>query len=369
MLKVAQLIGSTGVFGAERWILALMSYLDPKEVDSIIINLVDECPTKDSPIVVEAKKRGLKAIDFYTSGKFNPFSAKRLAEWLDKNQYKIIHSHGYKSDFVAWLAKKNKGSFSIISTPHGWSKEADLKLRLYERADRFLLKKFDYVVPLSVKLLEGLKKDGVNPKRLKLILNAVDLEEIDKTYPKDLGDSFYIGYVGRLIESKGLECLLDAFKLISSKISNLRLGFVGEGPFKEYLSTRVKDYNLTSKVDFFGYQSNSVSYLKAFSVFVLPSFSEGIPRCIMEAMAAKIPVVASDIEGNRILVEHKKTGLLFPVGDAQKLSDAIYYMLTHKEEAQKMVENARAKIEKEFSAKRMAQEYTYLYKEVIKTNL
>jgi len=369
MLKVAQLIGSTGVFGAERWILALMSYLDPKEVDSIIINLVDECPTKDSPIVVEAKKRGLKAIDFYTSGKFNPFSAKRLAEWLDKNQYKIIHSHGYKSDFVAWLAKKNKGSFSIISTPHGWSKEADLKLRLYERADRFLLKKFDYVVPLSAKLLEGLKKDGVDTKRLKLILNAVDLKEIDDISPKKLNSSIHIGYIGRLIESKGLKTLLEAFSMLLSKCPNLRLDFVGQGVFESELKKIAKELNLLDKIDFWGYQSKSVSYLKAFSVFVLPSFSEGIPRCIMEAMAAKIPVVASDIEGNRILVEHKKTGLLFPVGDAQKLSDAIYYMLTHKEEAQKMVENARAKIEKEFSAKRMAQEYTYLYKEVIKTNL
>ncbi len=365
MIKVVQLIGSTGVFGAERWILALMRYLDPNEVSCTIVNLVDEDSGKDSPIVIEAKSRGLNAIDFYTGGRFNPSASKRLAKWLERHNYNIIHSHGYKSDFVAYLTKKKKRDIFLISTPHGWSKEADLKLRLYEKTDRFLLKRFNYVVPLSISLLEGLKKDGINPIKLKLILNAVDLEEIDNVIPKELNSPIYIGYIGRLIETKGLMTLLAAFKHLSSDFSDIRLGFVGEGPFKDELINSAKKFNLLNKVDFSGYQSNSVSYLKAFSVFVLPSLSEGIPRCVMEAMAAKVPVVASDIEGNRVLVEHNKTGLLVPVNDAKGLSDALYYMLTHKEEAQKMVENARAKIEVEFSARRMAQEYTDLYRELV----
>ncbi len=366
MIKVIQLIGSTGVFGAERWILALMRYLDPKEVHCTIVNLVDEKTEEDSPIVAEAHKRGLDAIDFYTGGKFNPLAASRLASWLDKNQYNILHSHGYKSDFLAYLTKKKKKDLFIISTPHGWSKEADLKLRLYERADRFLLKRFDCVVPLSTKLLEGLKADGISSSKLRLILNAVDVEEIDNIASKDLGPYIYVGYIGRLIESKGLKSLLDAFKILISQFHNLRLGFVGKGPFEAELIKMVRDANIVDKVEFWGYQSNSIAYLKAFSVFVLPSFSEGIPRCIMEAMAARVPVVASNIEGNRVLVEDKKTGLLFPVGDAKRLADSISYILTNESKAKEMVENARAKIERDFSAKTMAEAYTRLYNEIVK---
>jgi len=367
MLKVAQLIGSTGVFGAERWILALMNYLDPKEVDSIIINLVDEYSSKESPIVIEAKRRGLKAVDFYTAGRFNPFSAKKLADWLDKNQYKIIHSHGYKSDFVAWLAKKNNGKISIISTPHGWSKEPDLKLKFYEYLDRKIFKFFDKVCPLSEDIMKSLIDARIDEKKIKLILNAVDIEEIDKhRVSTQWNNEIVIGYIGQLIARKNLSLLIESFsKLIDRLKSSIKLVIVGDGVLRGELSNYVSKLGLEDHVIFTGYRADRISLLKAFSVFVLPSFLEGIPRCLMEAMAAKIPVVASDIEGNRVLVEHKKTGLLFPVNDAQKLSDAIHYILTNKEKAQKMVENARAKIEKEFSAQRMAQEYTKLYKELV----
>jgi len=368
MLKVAQLIGSTGVFGAERWILALMNYLDPKEVDSIIINLVDEYTSKESPIVIEAKKRGLKAVDFYTAGKFNPFSAKRLADWLDENQYNIIHSHGYKSDFVAWLAKKNRGKFSIISTPHGWSKEPDLKLKFYEYLDRKIFKFFDKVCPLSEDIMKSLIEANIDKKKIKLILNAVDIAEIDK-HPvlTDWNNEVVIGYIGQLIARKNLGLLIKSFsKVIDRLKTSVKLVIVGDGVLRGELSNYTSKLGLEDYVIFTGYRTDRISLLKAFSVFVLPSFLEGIPRCLMEAMAARVPVVASDIEGNRVLVEHKKTGLLFPTNDAQKLSDAIYYILTHKKEAQNMVENARAKIEKDFSARRMAQEYTTVYKEILK---
>jgi len=79
-------------------------------------------------------------------------------------------------------------------------------------------------------------------------------------------------------------------------------------------------------------------------------------------MAAGVPVVASDIPGNRTLLEHGKTGLLFPANDAQKLAAAILYILDHPKEARQMAQRAQCKIEREFSAQRMAREYMKLYR-------
>ncbi len=360
MIKVAQLIGSMGVFGAERWILALMSHLDSRRVECCLVNLVDE-PGETSAVVQEARKRGLKAFDLYTGGRFNPLAAWRLGKWVRQNGYHILHSHGYKSDFVAFLAAKLCHT-KVISTPHGWSKEPDLKLKLYENLDRFLLCYFDCVCPLSSDLESGLIKSGIPKHKIRTILNAVDLDEIKGITPaqKD-SDKMVIGYVGQLIARKNLKVLLRAFKEVIKHKKEAVLTLVGDGPLRSELEKQVLTLNLKKNVIFTGYRPDAVSLLKNFTIFVLPSLLEGIPRCLMETMAVGVPVVASDIPGNRTLVEHGKTGLLFPANDAQKLAEAILYLLNHPEEARQITQNARTKIEKKFSAQRMAREYMGLY--------
>src|SRR5204862_7868759 len=123
---------------------------------------------------------------------------------------------------------------------------------------------------------------------------------------------------------------------------DLTLAIVGHGPLREELIAAVNQMGLSARVRFMGYQVNGIGLLKTFDVLVLPSWLEGIPRCVMEAMAAAVPVVASDIPGNRVLVDPGETGLVFPPSDPVQLQAAIATTIEDPLLAQAMVRRARA---------------------------
>jgi glycosyltransferase involved in cell wall biosynthesis len=363
-IHVAHVIGSTGLYGAERWILAQLRYLDQQEVRTTVLNLVDQ-PGETSEIVSEADKQGCFALDFYTGGRFNILGVSRLARWARRSGCSILHSHGYKSDMMALAAGRLAG-VKVVGTPHGWSEERDRKLLLYEKIDRIFLRFFDHVCPLSSGLYSGLVAAGINRSRMTLIPNGVDIREIDDARPKTKGDGKRkIGYIGQFIERKRLEDLVEAFYLLDR--SDCELFLIGEGPSRKKICREIESTN-DNRVHCPGYSSHRLEDLKSFDVFVLPSVEEGIPRCIMEALAARIPVVGTDIEGIRHLIIDEQTGFLVPARRPHELARAIGRILDSPELAMRLAATGRSLVEKQFSAKQMAERYQAFYLSVLSPN-
>jgi len=358
------LIGSTGLYGAERWILALMRAIDADAVRSTIVNLVDDAAV-ESEVVAAAHSRGLAAFDFPTGGKFNPFAALRLARLARAQKVQVIQGHGFKSDLIGLLTARLAGC-KAMTTPHGWSFEADSKLQMYEKLDRALFPFMDVVCPLSSDLADEIIGSGRKSK-VRLITNGVDLDEIrDVPRADSPGDqSFSIGYIGQLIERKDLPTLLAALQILSREQAKVRLTVVGDGPRMASLREEVGRLGIEDRVIFMGFRPDAAAYLKTFGAFVLPSLMEGIPRCIMEAMACDIPVVVSDIPGNRDLVVQNDTGLLFPPRDSQELARQLRFLMEHPERGQAMALRARQKVESQFSNRTMAAQYAALYHELL----
>jgi glycosyltransferase involved in cell wall biosynthesis len=363
-IHVLHLIGSTGLYGAERWILALMRALDPDKVQSTLINLVDD-QNEVSEVVAAAHQRGLAAMDFYTGGKFNPFSAVRMTRWVREQNVRIIHGHGFKSDGFGLLTSRLAGC-RMMTTPHGWSVEKDRKLQMYEQLDRLLFRFMDLVCPLSPELAEGLKDSTVAAK-LRLVYNGVDIDEVRaaQSGEKRHTEDFVIGYIGRLVKLKNLETLLASFHILKAERPNVRLMIVGDGPERANLEHQAKQLGIGEQVEFLGFREDAVAFLKEFDVFVLPSLSEGIPRCIMEAMAASVPVVVSDIPGNRNLVSHGDTGLIFSTDDSCGLAEMLVHIMDNPAEAAAMAIRGNRKVEEQYSNRKMAAEYTRLYQELL----
>lgn len=361
-MHVFHLIGSTGLYGAERWVLALMRAIDTEKVRCTLVNLAD-APGETSLVVAAAQARGLEAFDFDTGGKFNPLAALRLARLAREQGVHIMHGHGFKSDVVGLLTARLAGC-KVITTPHGWSFEADKKLQTYEKLDRALFRFMDKVCPLSPELAREIAHNG---DMVRLIFNGVDLDELAAVpaapRPKDGG--FSIGYVGQLIDRKDLPTLLAALPLLSDAELPVRLTVIGDGPKLPVLREEAQRLGVADRVAFLGFRPDAAAHLKTFDAFVLPSLMEGIPRCIMEAMACVIPVVVSDIPGNRDLVTHGETGLLFPVGDSSALAKCLQRLMADRKEAAAMAEAGRRKVEAGFSNRTMAAQYTALYHELL----
>ena len=357
-----------GLYGAERWIIALVKHLDPIRVESIVSALKDD-PALDAPICREAAFAGFQTHIFEAFGKVNFSAVRKIRDYIKRNDIDILHTHGYKVDMIGLLATIGT-KCRVVATPHGWSRDAGIKLQVYEFVDRAVFPFFDAVAPLSAELFSELRKiPGLNGK-LRLITNGVDIGEIDAVTVPALeiealraeGNTI-IGYVGQLITRKGLDILLRAFGRLS--IPKKRLYIVGGGDARGDLESLVRRLGLEKEVFFGGFREDRLSLLKGFDIFVLPSRLEGIPRCIMEAMVARVPVVASNIPGCRDVIIHEKTGLLFKTDNVDSLSHEIGRILSNPILAETLRNQARIFVEIEFSALKMARRYAELYSRLV----
>lgn len=358
---VSHLIGNAGLYGAERWILAFFSAAKGDGIRFSLVNFT-EARQNTSNIVRAAQKLNVLAFDFFTGGSFNPMAGIRFGLWAKKNNVKILHCHGFKADAIAIIASLiNK--CKVVSTPHGWSLEKDLKLRIYEQFDRFLFRFMDNILPLSPQLYSEIASKRRLANKTKLILNAIDITEIDSIDKPRRSDNsvFLIGYIGQLIERKNLFLLLKAIKLLSMKRKRFRLIVVGDGHLRSSLEEEVIRLGIDSYVRFYGFRRDALKLLKSLELLILPSLMEGIPRCVMEAMAAMVPVAASDMAGNKELISHGKTGLLFDPYNEDELVQRIIYIMDNKEDTALMVQKARKRIEEQYSNLRMFEEYTKIY--------
>ena len=367
-VKILQLGSPTGLYGAERWILALIKHLDPQKITSIVGVIKDDA-TQDAPLCKAAEAYGFQTRYFEGPGRINFSVIKQLKQFILQHDISILHTHFYKTDIIGFLATLGTPC-KIISTPHGWTQGPDFKLRAFELLDRMVFPFLDAVAPLSEKMIQPLKRIPILRSKLHLVENGVDIAEVssEQKIDRDLLEwkkegAFIIGYIGRLITGKGLEILFQAL----SKVENLnwKLAIIGEGEKEQALKDLSAQLNISEKITFFGFRLDRLSFLKGFDIFVLPSRSEGTPRCVMEAMAAKVPVIASDIPGCRNLITDKQTGRLFPVDSSDKLREILLLTALNTLKNENIIENAYMFILQNFSAQRMAKEYESLFMELL----
>lgn len=366
-IRVLHLGSPTGLYGAERWILALVNNIDRDGIHSEIAVVHDD-PGLSADICKEAQKIGIPATIFEAYGRFNWSAVKQVRAHIIKNRLDVLHTHGYKTDVIGVLAARGTDC-KTISTPHGWSTDAGWKLRIYEAIDRGTFCFFDRVVPLSEDLYKGLGAIPFVRRKLQLISNGVDLSDIDKSSAvadeilawKSKGN-FVIGYIGQLISRKGLDVLIKALARLDSK--RWMLAIIGDGESKHELVQLARDSGLDDRVRFFGFRSDRISFLKGFDAFVLPSRLEGVPRCLMEAMACRVPVIASDIPGCRDLVKHGQNGMLFTTDNIEALCSTLSMLMSDGGLRERLASNARKTIDEQWSASSMAKKYASLYNEL-----
>jgi glycosyltransferase involved in cell wall biosynthesis len=367
-IRVLHLGSPSGLYGAERWIISLISYLDSGRVKSIV-GAVNDGNYDDVPLCRMAQSRGFESVVIQGQGKVNFGAVRELRQYIVDNRVDILHTHFYKTDLIGLLAARGTTCL-VVSTPHGWAVRPSLSLWLYERLGKIGLSFMDAVVPLSTGLMQSFRWIPGLSGKLYLIENAVDLSEAKQEFELDAtlaalraSGKFILGYIGRLDAGKDLETLLRT--MAGEKNTHWHAILVGEGDHGGQLRAMAAELGVADRVTFTGYREDRLAFLKGFDVFVLPSRSEGIPRCLMESMAAGVPVVASDIPGCRNLIDGTSTGLLFPVGDENALRECVAQLGESAQRRASIVDGARQFIETKFSCERMAREYESLYENLI----
>jgi glycosyltransferase involved in cell wall biosynthesis len=171
--------------------------------------------------------------------------------------------------------------------------------------------------------------------------------------------------VARLSPVKDQATLLRAVARVVSEIPDFHLDIVGDGPSRVGLVSLTAELGLDTHVTFHGATDDVPRFLAGARLFVLSSISEGVPLTILEAMAAGLPVVSTDVGGVEEVVANQQTGLLVPPSDADALAGAMLELLLDSERSQRMGSAAQRRAQERFDAREMVRNYESLYHECL----
>lgn len=367
-INTLQFICPTGFYGAERWIVALGNNMNPDLVRCDLV-VTKESAKQNLEIVEQFEKTKGSSFEIEMSNPFDFTAIKKLCEIIKQREIDIIHSHGYKSDILAYIAARMTG-IKCIATPHGFGEAKDFKLKLYLKLGAFCLRFHDQIVPLSKQLFDECLEYGVPESKLRYIQNGVDLKEViarpdSAILQRPQDRKRRIGFIGQMIPRKKISHILEIFDKLWQAEGNIELYLLGDGSDRSMLEAHAQTLSSSSDIHFLGFRADRLEQLAAFDLFVMTSSSEGIPRCLMEAMAMGVPVAAYNILGIDQLLEHDRTGLLAEYGDKEQLLAYWKQLLDDPKPALELANNAKQFILDQFSAKRMADEYAGLFHETL----
>lgn len=208
----------------------------------------------------------------------------------------------------------------------------------------------------------------------RVIYNGVDHKDIDVVANSTFGwqdrineNSFVIGFVGDLKPVKDISTLIDAFVFVAAKCPRALLLLVGGGPLENSFRKQVERAGIVDRVIFTRHIERSEVYgaLNLMDVFVMPSLIEGLCESIAQAMAKSLPIIASDIEPNRELIQNGVNGYLFPVGDSKLLFHAIMSLYSDADKRKEFSQLNRKISEERLDIYQVVKQYELFYRELL----
>ena len=279
----------------------------------------------------------------------------RLARrYIREHDITIVHAHGYKTDAfgyaIAWGLP-----VCLVTTHHGW-----IRNTWYDHLTAYgalqLTRLLDGVEVVSPALLAQLPRSVRRSGRGEIVKNGIVTADYEPQGRRAAvreslrcgPDVALIGVLGRLSPEKGCMDMIAAFARLSERHPEARLAFIGEGPQQEELVTEAARRGLGERVLMLGYQPVP-PLLEALDVLVSPSHTEGISNAILEALTARVPVVATRVGGTPEIVTDDVSGLLVPPNDPAALAAAVARVLDDADLAARLRCGGRARIDEAFS--------------------
>jgi len=286
----------------------------------------------------------------------------KLAKVLKDLKPDVVHTRNW-GGLDGILAARLAGISAIVHGEHGWGvidpNGLKLKRVLIRQFISFFVKEYTCV---SKQMVTWLCNDIRVKKPVTQIYNGVDFERFSPAKGKETESGIVIGVVGRLDPIKDHSTLFKAFQIVRKKMPDVELLVIGDGPEREKLE------KIAGKgVAFLGNRRDVPELMKSMDIFVLPSLNEGISNTILEAMAAAVPVIASNVGGNPELVKDGITGRLFEPKDSETLANILldYCQNTDKRKAHGM--EARRTVMGKFTMGNMSDQYATVWKRISNT--
>lgn len=292
-----------------------------------------------------------------------------------KSDFDLIHIHGT----LVPVEPVFNSSLPTIFTSHGASKKKlehmetrtlhFFIVKLFRKGlfgiEEEIVKKSDIITAVSLSSADDLTTYHPVKKQITIVHNGVDTNFFTPVKKKTELNS--ILYTGRLEVFKGLFDLIESAGPVCKKYPSARFILIGTGTILESLKKHVSKLNLDDNFLFTGRLSKSeiIKYYQNSTIFVLPSYREGFPTSLLEAMSCGIPSIATNVEGNFELIKNGDNGLLVPPKSPDKLAESIIYLLDNEEFRSRIGDNARKHIVKNYDWERITDGFENLYRQLV----
>lgn len=306
----------------------------------------------------------------------DPLTVMRLARLLKHVKPDILHIHGNKTAVMGEIAASLAGISSTVVTIHNFQSYRKLSWPNKSVAgfiDRRLTGRADKIIAVSESLKSSLVDEGrFKPAGIAVIHNGIDSKKwSDKKASKSelrrrLGfgaKDFLAACIGRLIDWKGHEVLIEAAAHSIKAMPNLKVLIAGDGPLHDHLSALIKERGLDANVILLGYVADIKPLLALSDLFVFPSKREPFGLAVLEAMATGLPVIAADAGGIPEIITNGLNGVLVPPGNIAALSAAIEDLAVDARKRRAFAAGGRTTVADKFSLKRVIDLTELIYRE------
>ncbi|MFC1562251.1 glycosyltransferase family 4 protein, partial [candidate division KSB1 bacterium] len=294
-------------------------------------------------------------------GVFRIWDSFVIGNIIKREKIRIVHTINTNGHVIGSLIRIYRSVRVIWHVHHT---HRDLLYRLF-RPDYIV-----FVAEFRREILNRLSRKNRNT----VMYNGIDTAPYDRLNhsPEEIST---IGYVGRLLPEKGIEDFIDAAHILHGTFQRLKYDIYGEeiysdtlkGRYTSFLKEKVEYLNLEREIKLRGFVFPQTEIYKSIGICVLPSHREGesCPMVILEAMAAGVPVIVSDVGGIPEIVTHGETGYLVSRKDSQAIADAVSHVIGHPDEVRRIVERARKMVKERFDYRENARLFVSLYRELL----
>ncbi len=339
-MTILEVAASSRIGGVETYLLRLAAHLRSENHRVIFVTRAG------APLARETRQLGFETYDWFRGGK-NPLTVLKLARLMRAERVDLVHTHIFSANSLGALAAKIANVPSVARVPATEGPEH------YNRST--------YVTAVSQSVARNLVEQGFPARKIRVFYNGVDWKHFDRLPTKNEArnqfglpaDAFVVLCAASLTPRKGQKFLLEA---ISHLPADVHLLLCGEGGEEAALRETAAKLNLGNRVHFAGFLSDVRPALAASDVFVLPSLHEGLPNVVLEALAARVPAIATDIAGTPEIIESGKTGFLVPPGEVAPLLSALERLRSDAALRARFAQSGRELVESRFDGARCLDE-------------
>lgn len=372
-LRVLEVVGNiTFAGGAQRQVLEVVRRLPGERFEVDVVYLQG-----DEGLAQGFREAGA-AVHDHGFAPWDPVGVLRTAALLRRKRFDLVHAHLSRAEIVArWaLGWSRLGPAKLPLVVHKHNEDPWWRGWFLSRVHASVTRRAEVLVAPSRRVAEFYRDPQLRvaePERFRVIpFGRVSPEPParDQARPavlRKLGldsGARVILAAGRLVPQKRHDVLLDAFARVLESRPGATLAIAGAGALEASLRERAERDDLAGRVRFLGLVDDLPTWLAGCDVFVNSSDYEGLPLVVLDAMAARAPIVATEVSGVPDCVVDGATGRLVPPGDVETLARALAEALDHPERARAWGEAARRRVDEEFSMDRAAERWAALYEEV-----